>query len=117
MRRVITYIYAALALAALLPLPLADARIVRKDCVKHPRSEPIGGGCRQNPCDGNCRWFIQPNGDCVRGSGKCTETDGEYLVDTYVAPCGWTIGNPCGCQLDFTHVGPQMRYWLDDCGE
>lgn len=89
-----------------------------KVCIKSPRNEPIGYPCRPDPCSGNCRWFIQPNGDCFQGNEKCEEADGWYWVDTFYTPCvivNFPWNPSCGCNFNNVFVGPRMRYFLDDC--
>jgi hypothetical protein len=89
-----------------------------KVCIKRPRNEPIGYPCNPNPCSGNCRWFIQPNGDCFAGDSKCEEADGIYEVDTFYTPCkvmNFPWNPTCGCDFNDVRVGPRMRYRLDDC--
>lgn len=89
-----------------------------KVCIKFSANEPIGYPCRPNPCSGNCRWFIQPNGDCFQGDDTCREADGEYEVQTFYTPCKivnfpW---NPmCGCDFNDARNGPRGRYFLDEC--
>lgn len=89
-----------------------------KICIRQPRNEPIGYPCRFDPCSGNCRWFIQPNGDCFQGDKTCTEADGVYEVETFYTPCvimNFPWNPTCGCNFNNVFVGPRMRYSLDDC--
>ncbi len=93
----------------------------RKICHQNPTPEPIGYGCRRidrNPyCAGNCRYYVNPNGQCVQGNKGCKESEELTDVQTFVAPCVVrSIFDPqiqciCGTYMP----GPVMRYKIKNC--